>query len=131
MLRRLYEFSIQNYLEPNLVDRKFEQLAEIFDLPEEFKTQISELTQTIPSAPPMSESSEILPEVQTLGHIEDSEPDDFEPVQMVNSDALNALAQSSSHFEAFDPDAWSEIPDYESEASEASEVSEVEEEERP
>jgi hypothetical protein len=50
---------------------------------------------------------------------------------MVNSDALNALAQSSSHFEAFDPDAWSEIPDYESEASEASEVSEVEEEERP
>lgn len=131
MLRRLYEFSIQNYLEPSLVDRKFEQLAEIFDLPEEFKTQISELTQTIPSAPPMSESREILPEVQTLGHIEDSEPDDFEPVQMVNSDALNALAQSSSHFEAFDPDAWSEISDYESEASEASEVSEVEEEERP
>lgn len=48
---------------------------------------------------------------------EDSEPEDFEPVQMMNSDALSAI--SSSHFEAFDPQAWPDAETSESEISEA------------
>jgi len=129
-LIRAMELSVRNHIEPDRLAASLTAICEVFDMPDAFVTRVLELMEDISDAPPMkdflslSDSQVALPELHNSNH-EDSEPEDFEPVQMVNSEALAALSQSSSHFEAVDPDAWSDPVDYESEASDAFESDEA------